>query len=219
MIKLVIFDFDGTIVDTAADLVTATNEFLVAHGQKALPEAQIRQGIGTGLKDLLFKFFSSDPKQEDHYENLFLDIYERHHLLEAKVYPGLHEFIQSWPHQVAILSNKSERFIHSIMRHLELDKIKWAGIAGGDTFSEKKPHPLPFEKILELAQVTKDEVLMVGDGEPDILGARNSGIKSAAVEYGYLAIEELMALGADFRLKDLAQLNALIRQISPSSFN
>lgn len=214
MIQLVIFDFDGTIVDTAPDIVAATNEFRSHYGLKVLPDEEIREGIGTGLRDLLFKVFHSEAEKMDAYEKHFMEIYERHHLLQAKVFEGLHEFLKHWPHQVAILSNKTERFIHSLLKHLELEEAGWISVVGGDTYSEKKPHALPFEKILSQAGLKPHQALMVGDGEPDILGARNAGISSVAVEYGYCPITRLKQLGAHHCIKDLSELLPLIHSLT-----
>lgn len=214
MIKLVIFDFDGTIVDTAADLVNATNEFRTHYGYQALPELEIRAGIGTGLKELLYNTTQSKDEDFSKIESHFIEIYERHHLLQAKAFDGLEEFLKNWPHKVAILSNKTERFIHSILKHLKLDEIDWVDVIGGDTFEHKKPHPLPFENLLRLANVSKEEALMVGDGEPDILGAKNAGISSVAVEYGYCSFERLMSLGAHHSIRHLSELLPLIHSLT-----
>lgn len=213
MIKLVIFDFDGTIVDTAPDIITAANEFRTHYGHQALSELEIRAGIGTGLRDLLYKVMPNDETDWLNYENHFLEIYDRHHLVQAKTFDGLIEFLSEWPHKVAILSNKTERFIHSILAHLGLHNHNWIKVAGGDTYEHKKPHPLPFEQILNIAGVDKEQTLMVGDGEPDILGAKNAGIASVAVEYGYCSHERLMSLGAHYSIKHLNELLPLIKKI------
>jgi phosphoglycolate phosphatase len=214
MIKLVIFDFDGTMVDTAADIISATHEFRAHYGLTDVTDHDIRMSIGTGLRDLLYKVFHSESEERlNLYESHFMDIYERHHLLQAKAFEGLDEFLKNWPGKRAILSNKSERFIHSILTHLKLDRMNWVDVVGGDTYAEKKPHPLPFEKILQKAGVRPEETLMVGDGEPDIIGAINAEILPVAAAYGYAPLEKLQLLGAEHSIRHLRELLPLIESL------
>lgn len=218
MIKLVIFDFDGTLVDTAEDIVSATNEFREAYGHPPLSKPQIKAGIGMGLKELLLNVYQQgqeevpDSKIQE-FEDHFLEIYERHHLLQAHAFAGLHDFLNAWTGQVAILSNKSERFIHSILKHLQLADRNWVSIVGGDTYAFKKPHPSPFEHVMKDAGVTREETVMVGDGEPDMLGARNAQITAIAAAYGYCSVEKLRELGAHHVIHELRDLLPLLKQL------
>lgn len=213
-IRLVIFDFDGTLVDTGPDIVAATLEFLGNHTDYLPSEQEVIHAIGYGLKSLIGKAFpdwESQSARRAELEQEFMTIYERHHLNNATPFPGVREFLADWPHEVAILSNKSERFIHSLLAHLKLDRSPgWLKIAGGDTFEQPKPNALPFNRIIELTSLKKDQVLMVGDGEPDILGAHNAQLRVAAAGYGYGKRESLIELRPTWILESFRDLRALV---------
>lgn len=213
-VRLIIFDFDGTLVDTGPDIVAATLEFLGRHTNLLPTEQEVVHAIGYGLKSLLWSAFpdwESQTERRIELEREFFEIYERHHLIRAQPFVGVREFLRDWPHDVAILSNKGERFVHSLLAHLQLDQDpRWISVVGGDTFEQAKPHPLPFQKIISLTHYTPDQVLMVGDGEPDILGAHNAGLQVAAASYGYGKKETLQDLKPHFMIESIEQLRQLL---------
>jgi phosphoglycolate phosphatase len=208
-VRLVLFDFDGTLVDTATDLVRATNLFLRSHGQNELSESAVRKEIGYGLKGLILRTVPGaehDPSHWPAMERDFLKIYEGEYLKTPKPFPGAEEFLERWPGQVAIVSNKRERHILTILKHLKLDRFPWGSIIGGDTFAEMKPHPLPFLEAMKKAGTDHAETVMVGDGAPDIEGAAAAGIRSIAVSFGYSPLAELVHLGASSSIGSYAEL-------------
>ena len=197
--ELVMFDFDGTLVDTAPDLVRATNRLLTQKDLSPLPEAKIRAGIGMGLKQLLFDVYPgrnlSPAEQQSLYDD-FTKIYDEEFLVSPALFDGALKFLVEFEGQIAIVSNKRERFIHAILKHLGIDTLPWIAVIGGDTFSTMKPHAQPFLKAMELAGVTPEQSVIVGDGIPDVLGAVGLNFPCVAVEFGYTTAEELMSLGA-----------------------
>ena len=198
-LKLLIFDFDGTLVHTAPDIHTAINDFLISKNQKILTYEEVLPEIGMGLEALFKNTFPEtidDLQQFESMTNEFIEMYEGRYLETPCLFEGTQHLLDTWKGQVAILSNKRERHIRAILKHLNLEQLPWVDIIGGDTLKEKKPHPLPFEHILKKANCLPEEALMVGDGEPDILGAKNLNIPSIAVTFGYGNIEKLKALGA-----------------------
>src|ERR1700757_2907403 len=107
--QLVLLDFDGTLVDTAPDLVRATNRFLTARGLNGLSEKTVRDQIGLGLWSLVQKYFpeaAGDEARRTELENHFLSIYEEEILNSPDFYPGALEFLNKWPGRFAIVSNK-----------------------------------------------------------------------------------------------------------------
>lgn len=198
-IKLLIFDFDGTLVHTAPDIHTAINEYLVSYGKAEMAYEDVLPEIGMGLGQLFLNVFPEAQQDEKTFHTMvedFVDRYEKHHLTQPQLFAGAEKLLQDWNGKIAILSNKREFYIHSILKHMKLDHLPWVDIIGGDTLSEKKPHTLPFEALLKKANLTSDEALMIGDGDPDILGAKNANIKSVAVSFGYGEIKHLKSLGA-----------------------
>lgn len=217
-IELVIFDFDGTLVDTAPDLIRATNIFLESKGFEALPPAYIRSEIGMGLRKLILDVYPDDTRLDDNARKLieaeFLEVYDREFLQSPTLFPGAHEFLVEWDGQIAIVSNKRERYIQPILKKLEIDKLPWVSVIGGDTFANMKPHPEPFLEAMTAAGVGPEETLIVGDGTPDVLGALAVGSRCVAVDFGYHNVEQLVELGAWGRIESFEKLLPLIRQIT-----
>jgi len=215
--QLVIFDFDGTLVDTAPDLIRATNLYLESEGFDALPVHQIRNEIGMGLRKLILDVYPDEGKNDElrqRIEGEFLAVYEREFLHSPALFDGAREFLTEWEGQIAIVSNKRARFIHPILEKLDVHRLPWVSIIGGDTYPNMKPHPEPFLGAIYAAGVTPDETLIVGDGTPDVLGALAIGSRCVAVDHGYQDPEQLMGLGAWARIESFHELLPLIRKIT-----
>lgn len=216
-IEMLIFDFDGTLVHTAPDIHQAINEYLVSYGKPELSYEEVLPEIGMGLGQLFLNTFpkaEKDPKTLHTMVEEFVDMYKKHHLNQPTLFHGALEFIESWEGKIAILSNKREFYIHSILKHLKLQTLPWVDIIGGDTFEEKKPHRMPFDNLLKKAGLAADQALMIGDGDPDILGAKNCGMKSVAVSFGYGDIDHLRSLGAWKTIDSFRELGRLIESNS-----
>jgi HAD superfamily hydrolase (TIGR01509 family) len=219
-IELVILDFDGTLVDTAPDLIRSANLYLKSKGVEPLSEERIRSEIGMGLRKLILDLY---PDLHKHDENLkrqieaeFLAIYEREFLHQPVLFEGALDFLSEWDRQIAIVSNKRTRFIHPILQKLRIDSLPWARVIGGDSFANMKPHPEPFLAAMQAAGVTPEETLVVGDGAPDVEGALAVGSLCVAVEFGYTPAEELINLGAWKAIAEFAELLPLIDSMSGS---
>lgn len=216
-IQLVIFDFDGTLVDTAPDLIRATNFYLEAQGFEALPEATIRNEIGMGLRKLILDVYPEADKSDElkrKIETQFLATYDREYLNSPALFPGAFEFLHEWEGQIAIVSNKRSRYIHPILEKLEIQKLPWVSIIGGDTYPNMKPHPEPFLAAINTAGTTPEETLIVGDGTPDVLGALAIGSPMVAVEHGYQDADSLIGLGAGGKVESFHDLLKYIRKIT-----
>ena len=215
-IELVIFDFDGTLVDTAPDLIRAANLYLESKGFDPLPEAHIRAHIGMGLRRLILDVFPSEGKDDNvrrKVEGEFLAVYEREFLHSPTLFPGLIEFLAEWDGKVAIVSNKRARFIKPILEKLGIAE-PWVKIIGGDTYPNMKPHPEPFLGAIEAVGCTPEETLIVGDGSPDVQGALAIGSLCVAVEHGYEPADDLMSQGAYAKIESFHELLPLIRKIT-----
>ncbi len=212
------FDFDGTLVDTASDLVLATNQLLLKYGHPPLAPEVIRQDIGTGLKNLLFDFFPEareSLEKELQLTNEFLEIYRSVFLNSPQLFPGAKDFLFSQSvqgeYKIAIVSNKREDLIHPILKKLQLDQLPWVKIIGGDTLPTMKPDKAPLLLAIDAAQVHPSEAVIVGDGTPDIEGAHAAGSFSIAVSFGYTPIQQLLALGAHNHIDDFKDLLTVLR--------
>lgn len=219
-IKLVMFDFDGTLIDTAPGIVAAVNELLVNYNHKPLAPDEVRAHIGTGLKGLLRDFFpelDENSPEEAHLTDEFLEIYRSYYLRDPQPFPGAREFLEevapAHGFQIAIVSNKREHLIHPILSHLEMNEMPWVKIVGGDTFETMKPHPQPILSAIREASVRPQEAVLVGDGVPDIEGAIAAQCHSIAVSFGYTPIEDLMKLGAHGQVDHYSQLSDAIHKL------
>ena len=215
-IQLIMFDFDGTLVDTAADLVSSANLFLKSKGQPPLPEETIRSHIGFGLRNLMLDTFPDARQAAAHIatmEREFLAIYDQEFLKTPQLFPGALEFLQSWTGSLAIVSNKRARYILPILKKLKVDSLNWSSIIGGDTFAQMKPHPTPFLEAMKKAGTDRATTVMVGDGEPDVEGAHTLGIHSIAVSFGYSPIERLVHLGANDTMGSFSELSEKLKTL------
>jgi phosphoglycolate phosphatase len=217
-IELVIFDFDGTLVDTAPDLIRSTNFYLESKGFDTLPPDRIRDEIGRGLRNLILDVWPDEQKSDENarrkIEGEFLAIYEREFLSTPRLFDGVAEFLNDWDRRLAIVSNKRVRFIHPILTKLGIAALPWARVVGGDTYPNMKPHPEPFLGALEAAGVTPEETLIVGDGAPDVEGALAIGSPCVAVDFGYTPAEKLLELGAWRAISGFEELLPLINSIT-----
>jgi phosphoglycolate phosphatase len=214
--QLVIFDFDGTLIDTAPDLISATNLFLRQEGLEPLPEARIREEIGMGLRNLILDLYprdGNDPEREARIYAGFIAVYEREFLKSPRPFEGVREFLGDWNGRIAIVSNKRSKFIKPILEHLELHHFDWSAVIGGDTYANMKPHPEPFLAAMDAAGVTPEETLIVGDGLPDVQGAQAVGSRCVAVDFGYTPGEELMNHGAWRKMSSFTELLPLIETL------
>jgi phosphoglycolate phosphatase len=214
-IKLAIFDLDGTLIDSAPDIVDTTNSLLKQYGEPELPEATIVSAIGEGLRQLIHSCFPRLATDEEAVRRIDRDFYNHYRanmVRKTVVFPGIHEFLQSSPYKIAIVTNKFEDLTHLTLEKLELNRYPWVKVFGADSLPERKPHPLPLLKVMEAASVSASETVMIGDGLPDIKAAKAADVRSLGCEYGYCAAEKLLMAGATATVKSPLDLQeALLR--------
>lgn len=219
-IKLLIFDLDGTLVDSAPDIVDTTQFLMRARGQTPLPEATIVRAIGEGLKKLVYDLFPEahgNPAELEKLEADFFQAYEAHLLKKTTVYPGVQEFLKKWPGKIAVVTNKYEKLAVRTLEGLGLlqhpMKHPWVCVFGAETFPKKKPDPLPLIEAMKLAGCTPEETVMIGDGLPDVQAAQAAGIRSIACTYGYCHPDKLRAHGAEVFLSSFSELESVLAKL------
>ncbi len=210
-IRGVLFDLDGTLVDSAPDLAGATNDMLRARGLAAVPFERLRPMVGAGARGMMGVAFDVSPLDTRFtaLRDEFFDRYEARLLQDTRPFDGVPQMLWglvaaglSW----GIVTNKSERFALPLTRGLGWS-TEAAAIVGGDSTPHAKPHPAPLLEAARRAGLSPEHCIYVGDDARDIVAGRAAGMPTVAVRWGYLGdglpIEEW---GADVVLDAPAQL-------------
>lgn len=209
--QALIFDLDGTLIDSKFDLVISVNATLAKLGHAALPEATVASYVGSGAGVLMQRALGGSPGKEqlEHALALFLEHYSAHKLDNTRAYPGVETALaQLKGIPMAVLTNKPVRASAEILDGLGLAPY-FKKIYGGNSFETKKPDPLGAKTLLSELGVSPERTLMVGDSEVDVQTARNSGMFVAIVEYGF-GTHDRAAYPADVYLKQMEDIVPLV---------
>lgn len=215
-VNTLIFDLDGTLIDSKRDLVLSVNAMLRELGRPELPEQTISGYIGRGAPQLVAWSLGEGASEEEIQRALkfFLDYYEDHKMDHTAVYPGVEEALtQISRFPLAVLTNKPCRITGRILDALGLSKY-FRVVYGGNSFAAKKPDPLGARAILRELDAAPSEAMFVGDSEVDVQTARNAGMFAAAVNYGF-GVHDRAAYPADVYLDRLTDLPPLLTNHAP----
>jgi phosphoglycolate phosphatase len=212
-IKLILFDLDGTLVDTVADIRNALNYALNPYGTKDLSVEETKKLIGEGLSRLIEKSLGKERiKWKDAAIARFLDHYSKHIADNSTVYPYVRETLERLSdHKKAIISNKKEDLSRDLLKKLDMLK-HFELIVGSDTALEKKPSAVPVIYALSNFTIRSDEAVIVGDSTYDIEAGEKAGVKTIAVTYGYGERRHL--LNADHIINSFNDLSPVLDIIS-----
>jgi len=188
----IVFDLDGTLIDTAPDLVESLNHTIAARDLTPVSYEDLTHLVGQGARVMIQRAFAlrGAPLAEDEIPALldrFIAHYEAGMPGKSKPYPGLVEALdrlKAAGYKMAVCTNKMERLAIPLLERLDLTRY-FSAIAGGDTFAFRKPDPAHILATAELAGGRAGKILMIGDSVNDILAARNGDIPSIAVPFGY----------------------------------
>ena len=189
MSTLAIFDLDGTLIDSRLDLANAVNATRSEMGKPPLEHSIVYSYVGNGAPVLIRKAMGPDAADEDVKRALefFLSYYRDHAVDATRLYPGVRESLDQLHEagiQLAVLTNKPVRISEAIMQTMGLSSMLFR-IYGGNSFEQKKPHPIGIDTLRAEVGVSAEQTWMVGDSIVDMQTARNAGVMACGVTYGF----------------------------------
>lgn len=219
--KAIIWDLDGTLVDSAPDIATALNTVLNEQGHNSCTIPKVRTMIGGGVAKLIERAFRSSRTELDAAgaEALlprFMEIYNRCATDKTSLSPAAERVLNYFYHagvKQGLCTNKPEAVTRTILHSLDIHGF-FTSIIGGDSTTQRKPHPLPLQTVMKQLGVTTTECIMIGDSSADVGAARAAGVPVILVPDGYTGAPA-ESLGADFVLKSLSTLPTEITKFQP----
>lgn len=186
---LLIFDLDGTLIDSRLDLANAVNAMRSHLGLSVLPIELVSSYVGNGAPVLVRRALGENATEPELQKGLafFLEYYAAHDLDCTTLYPGVRESLHRFREagkRMAVLSNKPASMSRSILEGLGVGAYFFRTL-GGDSFEQKKPDPIGVETLLREAGVDRTRTIMIGDSSVDVATARNAGIACCGVTYGF----------------------------------
>jgi phosphoglycolate phosphatase len=211
-VDLMMFDFDGTIADTAGDLVNSINYTLTSMRLDPRPAEQIIGFVGDGVQKLIERSIGEhDIGRMEEAMTIFSRHYEKHMLDHTVLYPDIEEVLKYFQHKMkVILTNKRHHLTVAIARGLHVERY-FMEIVGADSTPFQKPDRRVVDHLLEKYNVAPQKAVIIGDGVNDIAVAKNAGILSCAHLNGLGDRNALLNMGADFYCESLLEINTLFQ--------
>ena len=211
-VKAVIFDLDGTLLDTLADIGTGANLALCQFGYQTYPIREYRQKVGHGIKGLFRAALPADAAADDlaKVNAVYQAYYPEHCTVHTDYFPGVKAFLDALTARgirLAVISNKTEKTSLKIMAHY-FPEYDWAFIWGNNGVRPLKPATEAGELACQTLGLEPDEILYIGDGDTDMEFARRMGFIAAGVTWGYRDPDQLKAAGADLLVDSFEELLA-----------
>ncbi|WP_201589136.1 phosphoglycolate phosphatase [Psychrobacter fozii] len=194
--QLLIFDFDGTLIDSVPDLADATNAMLTMLGKETYPIETIRNWIGNGSRLLVERALVGKVEvleneltveEADHAEQIFFEAYKNLSGSKTVAYPDVDNGLKKLKdagYTLALVTNKPIRFVPKILQSFGWQDL-FSEILGGDSLSTKKPDPAPLLHVCEALNVPPEQAVMIGDSRNDILAGQNANMDTLGLSYGY----------------------------------
>lgn len=215
--QLLIFDFDGTLIDSVPDLADATNAMLTTLGKDTYPIDTIRNWVGNGSRMLVERALVGKvevlegeltAEEADHAEQLFFDAYKNISSSKTVAYPNVDsglKRLKAAGYTLALVTNKPLRFVPKILQSFGWQDL-FSEVRGGDSLAQKKPDPAPLLHVCEALNVTPAQAIMIGDSRNDILAGQNANMDTLGLSYGYNYGQDIRELNPTAAFDDFAAL-------------
>ncbi|MBF4489842.1 phosphoglycolate phosphatase [Psychrobacter sp. N25K4-3-2] len=215
--QLLIFDFDGTLIDSVPDLADATNAMLTTLGKETYPIESIRNWVGNGSRMLVERALvgkvevlegALTVEEADHAEQVFFEAYNNISGSKTVAYPdvdsGLKK-LQAAGYILALVTNKPIRFVPKILQSFGWQDL-FAEVLGGDSLPVKKPDPAPLLHVCNALNINPAQAVMIGDSRNDILAGQNANMDTLGLSYGYNYGQDIRELNPTEAFDDFAAL-------------
>lgn len=209
-VDLIIFDLDGTLVDSQEDIINAVKFSLKTLRLKEKTDSEISAYIGTGVEDLIRKSLGARPELFKEALEIFTQHYSKHFADNTVLYPNVKQILEHFKNKkMAVVTNKNK---HSTVRTLNAFEIDgyFSDVLGGDDVSCRKPSSCPLDLVIQKHKAKKENALIVGDMAIDVLAGKQAGIATCAVTYGIGKREDIIKAKPDFMIDDIIKLKDII---------
>ncbi len=213
MKKLIVYDLDGTLVDTLDDITASANYMLREFGAETIDRDVVRRYVGRGLQTLVQRCLGAqDEARVAEGMRVYRRYYSQHMLDKSSVYPNVREALTHFQSRVqAVITNKPDPYATQMLQALELAPY-FSQIIAGDGAYPKKPHPASLQALMENAEASPDQTLFIGDSCVDIETGRAAGVLTVAVSHGLEDEADLVRAQPDRLFADFGELLACARR-------
>lgn len=210
-IDLLIFDLDGTLIDSQRDIIVSVQEMLKGLGLPEKSYDTVKSYIGLGIDRLIMGALGEENSAKlNEGMGIFEDYYGKHMFDTTALYLGVKETLEHFKDKkMAVITNKQRRTTLAALRRFRIAKY-FSEVLGGDDVICRKPDACPIDKVLAKLKVTRGRAVIIGDSEFDILAGKNSGIVTCAVTYGIGRRENISAARPDYIIDDIRRLKDII---------
>ena len=210
-IRLLIFDLDGTLVDSLEDITHSVNFTLGKLGRPLLHLDTVREYVGDGMEMLLTRALGEHTDLLEEAKGIYMVHQSRNLVVRSRLYPGVRETLEHFRSiPMAVVTNKTLEFSEPLLERLGI-RPYFGMIIGADAGLPLKPAPDAFLKIMKSLGIAKEYTVVVGDGTTDIRAGKAAGITTCAVTYGFRSEEELRKTGPDHVIHAFSELTGLFR--------
>lgn len=220
-IRALLFDLDGTLVDSVPDMADAIDRVLPRLGLPKAGEEQVQNWAGNGAAKLVERALKEQSGKEPASDEcksalaLFLEEYRQRLFVRSQVYPGVREGLDRMRadgYRLGCVTNKPEFMAAGLLNEMGYGPAWFPVVVGGDTLTVKKPDPAPLHHAMQALGVSAEQTLMVGDSITDVRSARNAGIGVVCVPYGYNHGNDIREAEPDLVVESLLELHRLLRE-------